>query len=108
MPWRLIQFIIIFGIFLVFAALNLVNKSDINFGFTSIKDVPVYLSAFSAFIFGMLCSLPFIFRIRSKKKNAAEGGAADEKPKKRWGKKKETPEVLPDSSFSDGGPYGVN
>jgi uncharacterized integral membrane protein len=104
MPWRLIGFILIFGLFLVFAAFNVTNKCDISFGFTSLKEVPVYLSAFTAFFFGMLCTMPFIFL----KKKKAENG---EKPKKRWekwGKKKETPETPGDSSFSDGGPYGVN
>jgi hypothetical protein len=102
MPRRLIGFIIIFGLFLFFAAFNVPNKSNISFGFITFQDVPVFLSVFTAFFFGMLCSLPLIFR--SKKKDAENG----EKPKKRWGKKKETPETPEDSSFSDGGPYGVN
>ena len=112
MPLRLIGFILVFGVFLVFVAFNLGNTCDINFGFTSFKNVPVFFTVFSSFILGMFCSLPFMFGIRSKKKNKAGDGddPAGKKTKKRWGKKKEQePEVPPvDSSFSDGGPYGVN
>ena len=108
MPLRLIGFIIIFGVFLIFVVFNMGNKCDINFGFTSFKDVPIFLSVFSSFILGMLCSLPFMLVSRAKKKNKNAAGEGGEKPKKIWGKKKEPPEVLPDASFSDGGPYGVN
>ena len=111
MPLRLIGFILAFGVFLVFVAFNLGNTCDINFGFTSLKDVPVFLTAFSSFVLGMLCSLPFMLRARLKRKNKAEKGedtAADAKPKKRWGKKKDAPSTPENSSFSNGGPYGVN
>jgi uncharacterized integral membrane protein len=113
MPLRLIEFILVFAVFLVFIAFNLENKCDINFGFRLMKDVPVFLTAFSSFIFGMLCAVPFIIGARAKKKaKAGKNGEVPEKPKKKWGKKKE--EASPVSSdaggnsFSDGGPYGVN
>jgi hypothetical protein len=47
---------------------NLGNKCDINFGFTVAKDVHVFITAFSAFIFGMLFTLPFIFGSKSRTK----------------------------------------
>ncbi|MDR1319291.1 MAG: hypothetical protein LBJ90_06670 [Treponema sp.] len=112
MPLRLIEFIIVFAVFLVFIAFNLENKCDISFGFRTMKDVPVFLTAFSSFIFGMLCAVPFIVGARARKKAGKDGGALPEKPKKKWGKKKE--ESAPpssgsgDNTFSDGGPYGVN
>jgi uncharacterized integral membrane protein len=112
MPLRLIEFIIVFAVFLVFIAFNLENKCDINFGFRVIKDVPVFLTAFSSFIFGMLCAGPFIIGARAKKKARKDGEVLPEKPKKKWGKKKEEIASLPsgpeDNSFSDGGPFGVN
>ena len=84
MPWRLIQFIFFFAIFLLFIIFNLGNKCDINFGFTRINDVPVFLTAFFSFIAGMLCSFPFLlaFRSRAKDKDKPEEG----KRRKKTGK----------------------
>ncbi|HCC38225.1 MAG TPA: hypothetical protein DEQ14_11815 [Treponema sp.] len=111
MPWRLIGFIITFGVFLVFAAFNLENSSDINFGFASIKNIPVFITAFSSFILGMLCALPVAFRSGTKKKQkiAARETTGNEKNKNHKEKKSEFPEIEPiDTGFSGGGPYGVN
>jgi hypothetical protein len=66
--WRLVQFIIIFAIFLGFIVLNLENKCNINFGFTVLEDVQVFLTAFFSFIAGMLCTLPFVFSFISRRK----------------------------------------
>jgi uncharacterized integral membrane protein len=70
MPWRLIQFIVFFVIFLVFIGLNLENKCDIRFGTEKmvLRDVPVYFTVFCSFIIGMLCALPFALRFKSRKK----------------------------------------
>ena len=107
MPWRLIGFILIFGIFLAFVAFNLGNRCDINFGFKTFSDVPVFFTVFTSFALGMLCSLPFMLRSRLKKKNKPIDSST-QKPKKQWGKKKESPAEPEELSFSDGGPYGVN
>jgi uncharacterized integral membrane protein len=118
MPWRLIGFILLFGIFLVFIAFNLGNKCDINFGFRVFNEVPVFLTAFSSFALGMLCALPFIFSIRRKKKDKAAGkgepptalpaeipGEQGSKGRKKWGKKSAAPDAgIPE----EGGPYGIN
>ena len=69
MPWRLIQFILVFVVILLFVIFNLQNKSDISFGFAKIKDAPVFLTVFGSFILGMFCSLPFVFGAGSRKKN---------------------------------------
>jgi len=66
MPWRLIIFIIIFGIFLVFITFNLENKCDISFGIVSIKEVPVFVTVFSSFAMGLLCALPLVMHIKKK------------------------------------------
>jgi uncharacterized integral membrane protein len=106
MPWRLIEFIVIFIVFLFFIVFNLENKCDIGFGFSKIPDVPVFLTALFSFLFGMLCALPFIIKARAIKKGKT--GAAGKEPQKRQGKKSAPPPQAEDSSFSDGGPYGVN
>ena len=66
MPWRLIKFIIIFAVLLLFIVFNLDNKSDIGFGFAKIRDAPVYLVILLSILAGMLFTLPFINR-RNKK-----------------------------------------
>jgi len=69
MPWRLIIFIIIFALFLVFITFNLDNKCDISFGFTVIEGVPVFITVFSSFLIGFLCALPLIVMIIKKVKH---------------------------------------
>jgi uncharacterized integral membrane protein len=105
MPWRLIEFIIIFAAFVVFIALNLGNKCSISFGFFSLKEVPVFLTAFSAFILGMLCAIPFILRIKTKRKPRAGKKAESQKTEKATDE--ETP-VSAEDRFADDGTYGVN
>jgi uncharacterized integral membrane protein len=103
MPWRLIGFIIIFGIFLVFIAFNLDNRCDISFGFRVFQGVPVFLTAFSSFVLGMLCAIPFVFSLRRKSKKNPELPPA--KPGKKRSKEPEVPEPLPPA---DEGPYGIS
>ena len=69
MPWRLIVFIVIFALFLVFITFNLENKCDISFGFASLRDVPVFITIFSSFILGFLCTIPLIAMIVNRVKN---------------------------------------
>jgi uncharacterized integral membrane protein len=109
MPWRLIGFIVLFGIFLAFTALNLDNRCDINFGFRSFQGVPVFFTVFASFVAGLLCALPFAFAVRKKKKVPAEKDAAPaSKPGKKRGRgKQEAPELSP-LPPEEGGPYGVN
>ena len=74
MPWRLIQFIVLFAIFLLFIIFNLGNKCDISFGFAVIKEVPVFLTIFSSFMLGILCTFPIIFGLKSRKKTTSVQG----------------------------------
>jgi len=111
MPWRLIQFIVIFVVLIVLVAFNLgdSNKCDISFGFATIKDVPVFLTAFSAFILGMLCALPFIVRLRIKgKAGGPDSGIGKTPSKPRRAGKSKTTDTPDDSSLSDGGTYGID
>ncbi|MCL2192549.1 MAG: hypothetical protein FWB78_04035 [Treponema sp.] len=88
MPWRLIKFIAIFVVFLLFIVFNLGNRSDISLGFHTFSDVPVFLTAFFAFILGMLLTLPFIISQWLKpRKGAPSAKKADKTGKK--GTKKE-------------------
>ena len=64
---RVVVFIIILAVFLGFIVLNLENKCDISLGFVTLENIPVFLSALSSFILGMLVTLPLML-IRRKKK----------------------------------------
>jgi uncharacterized integral membrane protein len=113
MPWRLLGFVILFGILLVFIGLNLDNRCAISFGFTTINDVPIYLTAFSAFVLGLLCTIPLMISLRFRK---AKAPPKDKPSRRRRGRKKGgnepalsggSPEAGGD--FSDkGGPYGID
>ena len=67
MPWRLIGIVLILGVFLVFIGLNLENSCDVSFGFKTIENTPVYLTAFSSFIIGLFCAIPLAISFKSKK-----------------------------------------
>ncbi|GHT98614.1 hypothetical protein FACS1894142_5170 [Spirochaetia bacterium] len=114
MPWRLIGFILLCGIFVGFIGANLENKSDISFVFTTLHDVPVYLTIFSGFLLGLLCTIPFVLAIRSKRAKSASGDPAmtAEKPKKVRGKKdgaKLPPHAEEaDEPYSDKKTYGID
>ena len=99
MPWRLIQFIVIFVLFFFFIMFNLKNTCDISFGFTAIKDLPVFVTVFSSFIIGLFCALPLAVgrKLREKGEKPPKAG----KPGKKFGK--------PDGDFSaSNGQYGIN
>jgi len=99
MPWRLILFILLFVVLLLFIALNLTHSCDINLFFKIIPDVPVYLTALFAFALGILCAIPIAIKISMKRKTRY---GSDEKNKKAANK------ISDDSAYSPGGPYGVN
>jgi len=107
MPWRLVQFIFLFAVFFLFIVFNLENKCSINFGFTMIKDVPVFLTAFSSFFIGMLFTVPFIFAFRSRKKaKAAQEKGLLAKASKKHGK--DSGENSADLSLLDKTHYGID
>ena len=110
MPWRLIQLIIICALLLFFVAFNLGNKCDINFWFNSVslKDVPVFFTAFAAFVFGMLCTLPYIIilRIKNKKNDALQNPG--KKQKKSGNKISLASQKNEEMIYSDKDTYGVD
>jgi uncharacterized integral membrane protein len=105
--WRLLGTVILFAILLLFIGLNLNNRCDVSFWFTKdavIREVPVYLTAFSSFMLGLLCSIPLAFSLRRKRKSGEkspplpqEAGNQDNKKKK--DKKKDEIQDLNDGSY---------
>lgn len=129
---RLIAFILMCALFLIFVVLNLENSSDVSFGFREFYAIPVFLIAFSSFVLGMLFAVPFVLSFGKKRKSAPqsppspppdfhyEGGKKPPRTRKKfWNfrKKKDTPDsgkierdaVSPPNNEinKESSPYGV-
>jgi uncharacterized integral membrane protein len=107
--WRLLGFILIFAVFLAFIVFNLDNRCNVSFGFTMLKDMPVFITAFVSFFLGMLCAVPFIVSLHRKKEKARlKTAELSPPPKKRWGKGKSAPrgDTGGDSPADDS--YGID
>lgn len=80
MPWRMIRFLLIMAIVILFIGLNSGHSSDISFWFgnkASFQDVPIFISLFGAYVLGAVSVIPFAvnrsisrFRKRQNKKKA--------------------------------------
>ena len=71
MKIKIILVVLIITLEAVFAGLNMKNVSDISFGFTTLKDVPVFLSILISFVSGAVIILPFTL-FRKKKRDKVE------------------------------------
>jgi uncharacterized integral membrane protein len=80
-PWKLIVFFIFLLIFVLFAAFNIKNVSDISLGFRTFEDIPIFISLFVAFLLGGFVVLPFavIGRRRKQKKQKSSEPPAPKK-----------------------------
>ena len=101
MPLRLILFILVFAVVILFVTFNLSNKSDISLVLKTIPDVPVFVTVFISFFLGMICALPFVYGAKSKKKEA-RGKYKKEKPGKGPGTLSES------SEYADRKDYGID
>jgi uncharacterized integral membrane protein len=114
MSWKLVGLILLLVIFLTFIGFNLGNRCDISFGFTTLSSVPVFITAFSSFILGLVCAIPIALssRIRRAKK-ASSAQKLPEGRKKKRGKSGGGEEVLPDQELKtpipeEHTPYGID
>jgi len=94
---RVIVFILVFVFFLAFIVLNLENKCDVSFGFTTIKDFPIFLSVLSSFVLGMLVTVPMILLRKKKPKSLLPGPS-----------KKAELKSVPDDIKKEDSPYGID
>lgn len=67
MPWKLIFYLIVVGLILVFVGLNLGNTTDISLGFMTFEGVPVFMGLFVAFFLGVAVSIPVAVQSSSRK-----------------------------------------
>jgi uncharacterized integral membrane protein len=79
--WKLVIFLVVLAIVVVFAGFNIDHKSDISFVFYEMKDVPIFLSLFIAFIAGAFVMLPFVFARGRKKTRKLEPQPTETKEK---------------------------
>ena len=123
---RLIAFILIFAVLLSFIIFNLDNRCDVSLGFSTFKDIPVFLTAFFAFVLGMLFTVPMVFSMGRKRKKSSQAAspehANDRGNKKGWSpwkkifhnRKSEDTDLVRDGSSVDprenkgSGPYGID
>jgi hypothetical protein len=113
MPWKFLGFVVFLGLLLFFIGLNLDNKCDISFGFTIIREVPIYLTVFSAFMLGLFCTIPLFLSRKFRKAKvqdvpAIEAGGKGGRFKKNRKKRGASSAEGPQQDGFDGGPYGIN
>jgi len=99
---RVIVFILVFVFFLAFIVLNLENKCDVSFGFTTIKDFPIFLSVLFSFVLGMFITVPMILFRKKKPKPSIEESL------KAVPSKKADLKSLPDDIKKEDSPYGID
>jgi len=110
MSWKLIRFIAVFTVFLLFIIANLENRSNVNLGFVSFEDVPVFITAFCAFALGMALTIPYM-AAAGRKKGKTKPAAADEGKKTRGKGAKngtEAGEGKTETGGSDLADYGID
>jgi len=78
---RIIVFIVFFVLFLTFIVLNLDYRSDVSIGFAKFENIPIFLTVFFAFVFGMFFTIP-LFLIKGRKNTINEDVSSAKKPKK--------------------------
>ena len=101
MPGKLLYFIMVMLMLVLFMGFNLSNRCDISVIFHVFKDLPFFLSMLFSFILGNIALLPFIISSRHKMKKAEKQAVvyhdvekvALKPEKRRWfGKKKHSEE----------------
>jgi uncharacterized integral membrane protein len=113
MPWRFIGTIAALVIIMIFVAFNIHNSCDLSVVFTTIPDVPVYLTVFFSYVLGLLSFLPFfvlgVLKKHPKKEKQSEDSAnkTSNTKGKRAITRKPPQETQPDTPKEDS-PYGID
>ncbi len=69
MPWKLLAFIIVMSLVLVFIGFNLENRCDVSVAFHTFTDVPVVITILASFLLGLLMAFPLSFVRKSGKRS---------------------------------------
>jgi uncharacterized integral membrane protein len=86
MPWKLIAFIALLIIFVIFSGLN-VHEVQVNFGIFSISEVPLFVLLITSFILGTVVTIPFMIvseknKIKKTKPSSNKKQSIGTKPNK--------------------------
>ncbi|MCL2265231.1 MAG: energy-coupling factor transporter transmembrane protein EcfT [Treponema sp.] len=103
MPWRLIIFIVIFAVFLVFITFNLENRCDISFGSKqlTIEQVPVFFTIFASFVLGLFSSIPLLLHVRKKYKDGNRNDKKEDMIKEKNDEEDEPHNVAADEKIKE-------
>jgi len=71
MPWKLLAFIAVMAVVLVFVGFNLDNRCDVSLVFFNFTGVPVVLTILGSFVLGLLAA--FFLTLRPVKRTARVG-----------------------------------
>lgn len=77
MSRRFIAFLVIVGLVVIFAGMNIRNSSGISFGFWKAEEVPIFVSLFFAYVVGIITMVPFVVGKRSSRKLSKPDGAEE-------------------------------
>ena len=80
MSWKLLLFIVVLAIVLVFIGFNLDNRCDISVVFMTFKDVPVVITILSAYILGLFSALVLAVRKKIRKKSPSTNRKGGDEP----------------------------
>ena len=97
---RLISFLVLFAIFLAFIGLNLNNNCNVNFGFHTFNETPIYITVMVSFFLGMLCTIPILATFRTRKHDKPKKEKPEKKNKSALGSQDEIPK--------ESGSYGID
>ena len=93
MPWKLLFYLVVLSVVVLFAGMNIRNVADISLGFHTFEDIPIFLSLFAAFFLGVLVTLPFTYFKYLRKRAKFPKQKLDKKPRKRKLSRKELAET---------------
>jgi len=94
-PWRLLVFILIVAVLMVFIGFNLDNRCDISIVFITFQSVPVVITILATYVLGLLSAffLTVTRRVKSKTRSGKQTKLDDSG-------KPQTQDVLKQSSGS--------
>ncbi len=95
MPWKLLVYLIVLSVVVLFAGVNIRNVSDVSLGFRTFEDIPIFVSLFAAFFLGVLVTLPFTYVKYLRKRAKFPKQKVDKKPRKRRLSRKQLAETTP-------------
>ena len=91
MPWKMVFYLVIVALVLVFVGLNLDNTADISLGFISFEDVPVFMGLFVAFFLGVVVTIPVAVQSSSRKTKKRSERKIEREKRKREKEKERRP-----------------